>query len=79
MWGSSYISLEPFNPLNYHRWEDSPGHLKELVQQGMSQAEANAQVVAEHREEVLFDLFSRFLERGCEVAQDATGWYRMRK
>ncbi|CAL1155168.1 unnamed protein product [Cladocopium goreaui] len=33
----------------------------ELVQQGMSQAEANAQVVAEHREEVLFDLFSRYL------------------
>ena len=42
---------------------------KELVQQGMSQAEANAQVVAEHREEVLFDLFSRFLSGMRAVVQ----------
>lgn len=27
----------------------------------MSQAQANAEVVAQHREEILFDLFSRYI------------------
>mmetsp|Transcript_104981 Transcript_104981/g.146373 ORF Transcript_104981/g.146373 Transcript_104981/m.146373 type:complete len:358 (+) Transcript_104981:18-1091(+) len=35
--------------------------VQELVQQGRTQAEANAEVVAQHREEVLFDLFSRYI------------------
>ncbi|CAK9063497.1 unnamed protein product [Durusdinium trenchii] len=34
---------------------------EDLVRQGMSQAQANAEVVAQHREEILYELFSRYV------------------